>query len=547
MKYSEMNPAKLESFTSLKTKQVGEWAIGPITISPESLSPYSTSSSTKADIFEYHSLEFEQISDVPVSTWHPVYFRNKGVSNDVNVIVEGRKFSNISQLQKSVMIQKWKDEDEEYLMNSRKISTLFNINTLEEPKVGENTHSSCDIPCQNKKKAKLEKIRSNTLKKQIKEAIVFEKLFGEWVRKDWITDEKEQTLWNEIEQKIMMKEHKNEDLSSSEHALPMTVEEMKTLLQELSESSEDGTKRSELELLIEESEKIIKKEQNWSELTDLERFWIQSEKDGKPINVEDKKSVKDDISPVLPSKQERFLSLTSVQRVNEIPPAEQISDFSRKSQSSWHSENAFDGTFTQLHSSFNPRLCISTMTDSISAQVSSNKTGSADCVHNKLFQRDTSSSNFRKYPRSSPSSFFSAFSPYEKDNVANDPIFVFPSQFLENTTYIPSEEKLKSYSYFLKRALFCTVDEAEVLHRFSDPTLRNRKIKRMIKNRQNVDEFVNEATKMFDEVRLQPPIVVFYSNCCNRNLSKAFDRRQAAIKEFCTNKKHWRIRYLEAK
>ncbi|KAH7826182.1 uncharacterized protein MONOS_1018 [Monocercomonoides exilis] len=110
------------------------------------------------------------------------------------------------------------------------------------------------------------------IKKEIKAARKFAKLFGEWVQKDWIQNEEEQLMWNAAMVKMDCLDKVHEPEKANESLLVITVEELKCMLSGDGDENMSVMEKEEIREMIEKAEKRFEKEDRLKQLTDEEKY-----------------------------------------------------------------------------------------------------------------------------------------------------------------------------------------------------------------------------------------------------------------------------------
>ncbi|KAH7831745.1 uncharacterized protein MONOS_505 [Monocercomonoides exilis] len=159
-----------------------------------------------------------------------------------------KKVSEFAQYKKAMMLQKWRNNDIE----------LQEVNGIGE---------------------KYMKMKRQKIAEEIQDAKKYQKIFGKWVRKEWITDESEQQMWDLAEEKIKEKET-NLDMELTEgETQEMTLEEIKSYLKDLEEGKLSATEVLEMKLKMEKKEKKMEKKTKRLEMTDISVYLNNTEKE----------------------------------------------------------------------------------------------------------------------------------------------------------------------------------------------------------------------------------------------------------------------------
>eukprot|EP00770_Monocercomonoides_exilis_P010412 MONOS_10361.1-p1 / transcript=MONOS_10361.1 / gene=MONOS_10361 / organism=Monocercomonoides_exilis_PA203 / gene_product=unspecified product / transcript_product=unspecified product / location=Mono_scaffold00468:2967-3937(-) / protein_length=304 / sequence_SO=supercontig / SO=protein_coding / is_pseudo=false len=196
--------------------------------------------------FERSESDLSSQSFSKLQAWHPALQSQKQTSYDVDIGGIDYNNDNILQIRKEEMVEGWKarelalwKKEEEGLLNESE-------------------------------KGKKKMLMNRIVNAEIKEAKHFFKLFGEWVRKDWIIDENEALLWSKAEERARTKEgcHFEKDEFNIEDK---TIEE---LGQELRDAGTNSTNRASTEhiaMQLSKKEKKLNEQITMQEMSYLER------------------------------------------------------------------------------------------------------------------------------------------------------------------------------------------------------------------------------------------------------------------------------------
>ncbi|KAH7816830.1 uncharacterized protein MONOS_15621 [Monocercomonoides exilis] len=212
--------------------------------------------------------------------WQPVDVMQRERCADVDFTVRGEKRTEIAEEKKEEMVGRWR----RYELESR---------TREDGGVLAEGESSSKEQEKGKEKLEGEKDMVNgnrgrlkVIKREIKEAREYYKVFGVWVRKNWGGEEEEEVrLWEEAERRVREKERKGCWKGEEGDAICATIEELKTKTKEgetgkmEEESEKEKEKEGMLRLRI-EREEAKQKEKEWKEaMSDMERYELSLRKD----------------------------------------------------------------------------------------------------------------------------------------------------------------------------------------------------------------------------------------------------------------------------
>ncbi|KAH7829864.1 uncharacterized protein MONOS_1438 [Monocercomonoides exilis] len=132
------------------------------------------------------------------SKWTPFATKEMRFFNDVELVVDGHVESAFAAKEKEKMLRKW-EKDDVALLNSNEV--------LKEPESGER---GCSIDEEKAEESAFKSRRMAVIARQIKEAKQYQKRYGIWCRKGWISDEEEGKMWDEAERKLSCKELKED-------------------------------------------------------------------------------------------------------------------------------------------------------------------------------------------------------------------------------------------------------------------------------------------------------------------------------------------------
>ncbi|KAH7826076.1 uncharacterized protein MONOS_11099 [Monocercomonoides exilis] len=249
------------------------------------------------------SSEIDSLLEANITRWTVKPIQAQLVPG-IEVEINGERVSSAAQMSRDECIRKWQAEDEEYALaapNSAMVRTMKsqkgelqdsikknkmqqnldnNLTTFSQDAETNEQNSSIYDPS-SKEIGKLTKKRRDIVRQQIKEAYAHKKLFGEWIKKDWIVDENETKMWEEAEQKAEQKdwEFEEEDiyvLKDGKIASKLTLEELKSMLINAPEPTHpaEQEKLEQLKKLVEKRERRAQMKDEWQGLSDLERLLI---------------------------------------------------------------------------------------------------------------------------------------------------------------------------------------------------------------------------------------------------------------------------------
>eukprot|EP00770_Monocercomonoides_exilis_P016406 MONOS_16369.1-p1 / transcript=MONOS_16369.1 / gene=MONOS_16369 / organism=Monocercomonoides_exilis_PA203 / gene_product=unspecified product / transcript_product=unspecified product / location=Mono_scaffold01679:2335-3616(+) / protein_length=387 / sequence_SO=supercontig / SO=protein_coding / is_pseudo=false len=202
-----------------------------------------------SDIANGDFTDTDQISAF-FSHWKPLDSQPTSVCCDIEVDVDGRKISGLLEKKRKEMEKRWRDASLRRLEKQVKGSQLIHV--VNEGMIndeigvkGKVKEEGYEEEGKEEEEAEAEKIRKNEEKErrrlikriesEIQEAKAHWKMFGEWVRKEWIEGEKEQQMWDEAELWVTAKE-KEGVLENEEE-----IEELKRRLNDCDYDDYDGS------------------------------------------------------------------------------------------------------------------------------------------------------------------------------------------------------------------------------------------------------------------------------------------------------------------
>ncbi|KAH7827372.1 uncharacterized protein MONOS_5848 [Monocercomonoides exilis] len=165
--------------------------------------------------------------------------------HDEDIEIEGRKKSGIVRYHMNILLNRWGTEDKKFVLEMQDSDSISNIGF------------------ENDAKKKLVRKKINLIKKQIQEAKEFVKVFGVWPKKTWMTDDAEVELWEEEEKKWREEEEKGRNI---------TIEELRTAIQEAEEKGSEAEELNRLRMLIKKAKEKDEEEIKKQTLSSLEVF-----------------------------------------------------------------------------------------------------------------------------------------------------------------------------------------------------------------------------------------------------------------------------------
>ncbi|KAH7815687.1 uncharacterized protein MONOS_127 [Monocercomonoides exilis] len=406
--------------------------------------------------------------------WKPQPTEKRQQCNDVDVEIDGKMQSIISIVQKEAMISRWTEQDKALLEHQDLSSASALFKDI-------NEHSATS--------SKMGKLRRETIKQQIKEAKRHEKLFGEWVRKDWIKDNEEAGMWDEAEEKEIRKEEARKiDKVKDDDIEQITIEELRNALKYAEPSGLDEEKKKELKQQLMKVERETAKERNRAELTDLERFIMSQAKKERKLG----KYVSTSNQSLTSPEQCRVSSLTSQQSPYE-QYQQQIVD-RLIATAKLHPKKAV------IHSSspFTQPKNDSDSKDSFSidnSKTSQKYSFSSEKQNHLYLQYPSSVVHFRKgVDNSCPNVMITQNYSIELMEAE------YPQSILLNKEQVCNEVELRKQVIVL--------DQMEWHNRYKDPFL-NPKIKsKMKRNGENINKYLEQSTEYIKQIIHAPAFKV---------------------------------------
>ncbi|KAH7820583.1 uncharacterized protein MONOS_8804 [Monocercomonoides exilis] len=203
---------------------------------------------------------------------------------DVEIDVDGTKLSCVIEASRREMEDRWLQEDtalEKKLQDEMKGGRMQSVVFLREERGREEKEEEGNEP--KERQREMSKAKQRLVKQQIAEAKIFERTFGEFVRKKWIVDKEEKQMWDRVEMKSRNKREEEEREIKEGRSHQLTLEEMKNLA--IHSESVSGNKEvlEKLKKKIEEKERKIQAKQRLNEMSDLTRYFTVFSKDVKKM------------------------------------------------------------------------------------------------------------------------------------------------------------------------------------------------------------------------------------------------------------------------
>eukprot|EP00770_Monocercomonoides_exilis_P008965 MONOS_8920.1-p1 / transcript=MONOS_8920.1 / gene=MONOS_8920 / organism=Monocercomonoides_exilis_PA203 / gene_product=unspecified product / transcript_product=unspecified product / location=Mono_scaffold00351:12683-14588(-) / protein_length=617 / sequence_SO=supercontig / SO=protein_coding / is_pseudo=false len=215
--------------------------------------------------------------------WHPVLSKKKEMCHDIDMEIDGQRKSEMAEYEKEKMIREWKDlelssKTGEYSQKYANSAFSSTTNTTA-PYILSEIEADSELERHNLlKMSQLEKDKKAKLlivKRELEDAKRHFRVYGEWVRKDWITDDEEKELWDKAEYKMMCEKAKEEDGAGHSKWGHFTIEELKSLLRDAEDKEMTEKERGELVTEIARKEKKLEKQAQRGQLTHLDRYLIE--------------------------------------------------------------------------------------------------------------------------------------------------------------------------------------------------------------------------------------------------------------------------------
>eukprot|EP00770_Monocercomonoides_exilis_P006320 MONOS_6288.1-p1 / transcript=MONOS_6288.1 / gene=MONOS_6288 / organism=Monocercomonoides_exilis_PA203 / gene_product=unspecified product / transcript_product=unspecified product / location=Mono_scaffold00196:14014-15504(-) / protein_length=497 / sequence_SO=supercontig / SO=protein_coding / is_pseudo=false len=231
---------------------------------------------------------------------------------DVDFDEGNRKSSMTAYAQRLFMLKRWRKMDmtiQKELMNfgSDRLASQMNQQTSEVE--DEELNETCKTDCHKNEdfendynnakdifEKKLNKKQRYVIEFQIHEAKQYYKMFGEWIEKDWITNEIERKMWERAKVECMSHSESKDKIDQNENSeqLESTLEEMKDAFLNAVEKGLEEQELDKIRVKIEMEEKKLNKQLKMKEMSDLERFKQLSCK-SREKHEESRKSEESDI------------------------------------------------------------------------------------------------------------------------------------------------------------------------------------------------------------------------------------------------------------
>ncbi|KAH7826136.1 uncharacterized protein MONOS_5528 [Monocercomonoides exilis] len=265
----------------------------------------STSSIQKPDEDENSSLCSEDDSETSSSLdeelieklckWNPSSMTIDEISYDRGYQCDGCVESTVAEFQKVRMVNRWRRYDTKLAENDvdsleRECKESDCLEKDERGKDGIEVTDDKEEPNAMKAKeveeedeeALRSKQRLSVIKKEINEAKQHYWMYGEWVRKEWMSDESEAEMWNKAERSIKKEEEETERITGVAKKgvfNVQTLEEMKSCLKDADELGLSEKEIRALNKIVQKAEKKARKRQRWNDLTELERFYLSNDRE----------------------------------------------------------------------------------------------------------------------------------------------------------------------------------------------------------------------------------------------------------------------------
>ncbi|KAH7817208.1 uncharacterized protein MONOS_3471 [Monocercomonoides exilis] len=264
--------------------------------------------------------------------WHPTVTAESQLAHDDDFVWKNTKVSGITEFRRGVLTHRWRTADEMRLSEGDRPSSKL-VSTSKSAFNEDSCYEEQDLSSQSLldlEKAKKRRIKE--IRREIKQATDHFKVFGEWIRKEWVTDEEEKRMWDEAEAKVMKKAYSFEGGEKEKGG--MTLEEVRN---RLNEAEELGLPESEIEVLRRKMAKLLKlkeTEEKNQTLTSLQRYKLmqyfderrrkekgrKKRKKALPSEIETTKEFAlDDVSPSKTPKLDIYSSIQTIQSDNVVP------------------------------------------------------------------------------------------------------------------------------------------------------------------------------------------------------------------------------------
>eukprot|EP00770_Monocercomonoides_exilis_P005669 MONOS_5641.1-p1 / transcript=MONOS_5641.1 / gene=MONOS_5641 / organism=Monocercomonoides_exilis_PA203 / gene_product=unspecified product / transcript_product=unspecified product / location=Mono_scaffold00166:81249-84371(-) / protein_length=974 / sequence_SO=supercontig / SO=protein_coding / is_pseudo=false len=231
------------------------------------------------------SEEIDNLCETVLTEHRPKLITAGKPIQDMEIVVDGRVTCSIAEFRKEWMRRKWSSEDVKrvnYAQSSFRHEAANEVIGLiarssNDIKEGAQTCDTSGDGVMGQTSMKTESIQNRKrhlelTKRQIKEAKLHMKLFGEWVKKERFMDDEEEELWTEAERRMIEKEKKKNGGEIGE-GLDLTIEEMKNLV---TAENVNGFQLETREELIERIRRIEwqrSRKESRENISDLMRLW----------------------------------------------------------------------------------------------------------------------------------------------------------------------------------------------------------------------------------------------------------------------------------
>ncbi|KAH7831716.1 uncharacterized protein MONOS_535 [Monocercomonoides exilis] len=272
---TEQKFAKIGSATNMEHKT--EQTITDTEIASETSSEHSSSVSDKDVLID------------SISRWKPRMTNIRAYKKDMEFEVDGWKKSGIVIAAREAMLTDWAQTDRCMAVEASDggVAQAMKQASEESRSICRGSKEGVDMPAEvandNYKQTfevaediqlqqKMTEKRKEIVKAQIRDAKHFFKIFGVWVRKEWIVNKEESEMWEEAEKKLMLKEDKFGIDSYDGNHSKETLEELKERLKVRQADELDEKEVLILQRKIRKMERKVQKHSEIQQMSELERF-----------------------------------------------------------------------------------------------------------------------------------------------------------------------------------------------------------------------------------------------------------------------------------
>eukprot|EP00770_Monocercomonoides_exilis_P003368 MONOS_3348.1-p1 / transcript=MONOS_3348.1 / gene=MONOS_3348 / organism=Monocercomonoides_exilis_PA203 / gene_product=unspecified product / transcript_product=unspecified product / location=Mono_scaffold00078:54520-56445(+) / protein_length=642 / sequence_SO=supercontig / SO=protein_coding / is_pseudo=false len=557
---------------------------------------YNSSAFSSCDSESISSLSsLEEHLEEGLIRWKPMSRKPENICPDVDAYIGGEKVSRMSEWKRKELMSIWKEEDRELAASDAVNSALLSQNIqsmrIDDDKAKEErSNNSKDVKGEGKKDeskevediqrsgekepkgcegkllqtaricsdATIEEKRRKVVKKQIKEAKMFWKVFGVWLNKSWTVREWEREMWAAAEARTKGKHLEGGKAGDEESAKRRTLEEMKEELkkeqqmlkevQNVAGRAEEARWREERVLHLQE--KIARKDEKnsnrlrWKEMTSLERFrekkreekiWRERETNlPKKASNEQEKSDMFGKTPVIIEKTKKFEKFMRSELLTQNGKLSEVECVLSSATNELYSNmNCASLPSTDFYMQSSNSIASSPSRLQIKLQPTAYQESSSNLLSSSSLLNHSSRSSPHFVPQTTNRNAFTSFhnptgyqnkfrifSPVNSSSHLSSPSSVSASSASSDQLLFHSPQSavgsstslnvpLQSLHLDVQSILRDTIlDPFEVLPRFIDKTVPSRKIKRRRQQNRDVSDILQSVWEPFEESRMLPHLTV---------------------------------------